>query len=239
MTAVQPKTYVEMVRRLRQEGRGAGSVTTPTTLVNVVDGDVKDQMDWIAESWNRIQMAKRNWRWMFDDVEIDVTAGVRDYSMATIFPVADDLARFAHWKRDNFQYKTDAGGLASERPVAEMPWESYAQVDYGTVTPAERPSRVIVLPDNSIRLMETPTVDGTLKARYYKGPQALVNDTDVPEFNAKYHMLIVWDALLDHAVAELSQEQLARATDRKTDLWYSLINNEIEPVRMYGRTMVG
>ncbi len=237
MAGVQPKTFLELARTLRQEGRGPGAAGTPTDTEGQT-GDSKDYCDWIAESWIRIQMEKQGWRWMFADVEIPVTSAAQDYSLATIFPTATDLERFDHWKPHAFQYTVTSEGLVGQRPLRQRLWEDHIGGDYGSIPAVTRPSGVIVMPDNSLRLREPVTEDGTLLARYYKSPQQLVTKEDVPEFPPQFHMLIVWDAMLEHAVGEVAQEQYTRATNRRTELWYQLLNRQLEPVVNYATTMV-
>lgn len=237
MAGPTPLTFLEAVRRLRQEGRSSGSQATPTDTVGQT-GDVKDWCDWIAESWNRIQMEKQGWRWMFAEVAIPVTSAAQEYSLGDAFPVAADLARFAHWKPYAFKYKVTSEGLVGERPLRHRLWQQFIETDFGETQTAQRPSSVTIMPNNALRLRELPTEAGTLTARYYKAPQALVLAADIPEMPPEFHMLLVWDALLDHAVGELAQEQYARAVDRRAALWYQLMNRELEPVVNYATTMV-
>lgn len=236
MTALQPMTFLQLARRLRQEGRGTGNAG-PTTVVNQ-EGDAKDWVDWTAESWNRIQGAKRSWRWMYGTASVNVAAGERDFPLATILPVADDLARFANWKPNSFKYRTVAEGLAGERNLAQGSFENEMMSDFGTPSEANRPNRVSVMTDNSLRIRPTVTEAGVLTGRYYKGPQGLYLDDDVPEMPARFHMLIVWDALVDHAVGEVSQEQYERAVMRRTELWYALLADQLETPSLYSQTMV-
>jgi len=226
-------TFLQMAQRLRQEGRSSGS--GPASVVSQ-SGDSLDYVTWIQESWNTIQTIKRGWRWMFGSVVIPVTAGMRDISLATIFPAADDLGRFAHWVPSAMKYRTVAGGLADERSV----WGGLyvPERDYGAVPTANKPTEVIIMPDNSLRLSHQVTEDGVLTARYYKGPQALLADADVPEMPARFHMLIVWNALIDHAISEVAQEQFERAQMRRDELWYALVNDQLDDVDLYSTTMV-
>lgn len=237
MSAIQPMTYLDLVRRLRQEGRSTGVSTTPTTVEGTLTGDTRDWADWIAESWHRIQMAKQGWRWMYDDVEIAINTTDRDYDLTDAFPVQADRDRFSYWKWGGCKYKVTSEGLAGERPVPHLLWENHVRADYGTVLTAQRPSRIIIMPDDALRLQEKVSEVGTLTARYYKAPQTLALDEDEPEMPAEFHMLIVWDALVDHAVGDLAQEQLVRAERRRDQLWYQLVNRQLEPVVNYAKTM--
>lgn len=235
MAAIQSMTFLQLARRLRQEGRGSGTDTTPTTVVGAT-GDSKDYCDWIAESWNRLQNEK-SWRWMFAEKTITWDAAERTQTLAEIFTVQADLDRFSHWKADSFTYYPTADGVATERPIAHLPWEQYLAEEYGTVQSVNRPSHVVVLNNDSLRLKQSPSVAGTMNARYYKKPQLLSVDADVPEMPAEFHMFLVWDALIDHAVADIASEQYQRAINRREMLWYQLMNRQLEPVRNYSRTM--
>lgn len=236
MAGVQPMTFLELVQRLRQEGRGPGASGTPVTVVSQV-GDAKDQVDWIADAWLRIQMAKQSWRWLYAEKTVATNTTDRIYDLEDIFPVQADRDRFSHWKPKSFTYKVDSLGTDSERPIAQMLWEDYIRQDYASPQTVQFPTSVIVKPDNSLQILQKVSEVGTLKGRYYKSPQMLTANDDEPEMPARFHMLIVWTALVDHAVGDMSVEQLGRARERIKSLWFQLVNDQTEPVQNYARTL--
>jgi hypothetical protein len=69
----------------------------------------------------------------------------------------------------------------------------------GGLTATGMPSLFSMAPDGSFRVYPTPVESVELKFPYRRTVHELVSDGDVPIFNARYHEVIVWRALMYYA----------------------------------------
>lgn len=228
-------TFLQLCQRLRQEGGGSG--TGPATVVDQL-GDMKRFVDWVSDSYKEIQMAKRNWRWLWDEVAIPVTAGQREYTLVQIAALVPTFLRFAHWKKNGFKYYVTSEGVAGERKLNERLFEAAYESEWGTPPSAVRPTTVTVMPNGALRLSHTPTEDGVLTANFYRTPQILAVDADEPEMPEHFHMLIVWHALADHGIVEAASDIYERALIHKGKMFAELMNDQLESVDLYSSTLV-
>lgn len=229
-------TFLAICKRLRQEARGTG--TGPATVVGQ-SGDMKSIVDWASDSYRDIQKAKRSWRWLWEDVEIPITSGQREYTLAQIAALVPAFTRHAHWKPNGFKYYVTSEGVASERKLGETLFERAYEREYGTVPSAVRPNGITVLPNGTLRLAQTPTADGVLTATHYRTAQILAADADVPEMPNDFHMLIVWHALSDFGIVEAASEIYERSVMKKAKMFSELMIDQLEPVENYATTLAG
>lgn len=226
--------FLAICRRLRQEASGSGS--GPATVVSQT-GDMRRIVDWAADSYRDIQKAKRSWRWLWEDVAIPIAANQRDYTLAQIAVLVPSFTRHAHWKPNGFKYYVTADGVASERKLRESLFERAYESEYGTVTTAQRPNAVTVLPAGGLRLAQTPTAAGVLTATHYRTAQMLAADVDVPEMPSDFHMLTVWHALTDFGIVEAASEIYERSLIKKEKMFKELMIDQLEPVENYATTI--
>ena len=230
-------TFLEICQDLRREARGSG--VGPSSVVGQT-GDMADIVAWVQKAWHRIQISKRSWRWMWDEVAIPVSAAQRDYTIAQIGVLVPAFAgRWKHWKPDGFKFYNNTTGVAGERKIPERPFERAYESEWGTVTESAMPRWITVKPDGALRMSHTPELSGVLTAAYYKKPQALAADGDEPEMPEEFHDLIWATALSDFGYAEAASEILARAEERKAELYSRLLADQLEPVELYSTTIGG
>lgn len=190
--------FLQLCQRLRQEtgisDSGPSNVTGQT-------GDMKRLVDWVNQSWVRIQGIGQ-WNWMWKEGEVLVPANTNTATTTdrliegTIYLDGNALTLVSYPKFRDLTKLQDIGTLIAYKP------------------------------DGTLILSSTSTVDRTLVYEAYRQPQRMVNGVDVPAIPEPYRMLIVWGALLEYAMfdeapelaqkARLNYEQLLAELQRNT-----------------------
>lgn len=189
-------TFLELCQQLRQEVGAAG---TGPAAVTSQHGEYQRLVSWVQTAWREIQLERRNWRFAWAEASIELDPEFRD------FAAPDDLDR---WEADTLR-------IDGER-IHELPWTMF-RARHRQDSGAERPSVIARLPNGTLRLDTTPASSGTLTFEYFRTPQALTANGDVPRMPEAYHMLIVYRAMLAYSLYENAPEvaQSARVGEQR------------------------
>lgn len=183
-------TFLELTQRLRQEAGIAGSGPVSTTFQS---GELKRLVDWVASSWNDIQISKPNWLWMTGQFQFVTTPSQREYTSAQ----AGIATRFSHWNP-----RTVRLGLTppnDETLLMPVSYDDYRSVYMTGPQPESRPVVVAVTPAQKLALGYVPNDAYTVTGEYQKTPQKLTADADVPEMPEQFHEAILYLALMKYA----------------------------------------
>jgi hypothetical protein len=199
--------FLQIVNRLKVEsGRSGG----PIGSVATVGADDARLVAWAADFWRELQTS-RDWRWMrATGAALPVLDGQVIYD-----PDADwALTDFGRWVRPSGDYQPTVTPDGNPGHVSALSWLDYERFR----------QRFIILPhqpgapqfwteglDGSFMVGPTPTGDWVLTADYWREPTELVADADEPDMPAKFHMLIVWGALMQVAGFDAAPEVYQRA----------------------------
>ena len=164
-----------IVQRLHRESGGAGS--TPASVVSQT-GEMGRLVDWANEAWMTIQRLQ-HWSWQWEQAS-SVIAATTNVTAATV-PVQRYLRHTA---------------MIGTRRLQYLPW-----ADFSVVYPDPATGSITdwtVRPDNAIVTSTKPTDDTTISVQRYAVPTylAVANDS-TPTMPERFHMAIVWRALMD------------------------------------------
>jgi len=178
-------TFLELCQRLRQEVGAAG--TGPASVTGQ-HGEYARLIAWVRQAWQEIQLERREWRFAWSQAAISVETAYRDYSAP---------ADLDHWD--------DATLRVVGHRLRAMPWHKFRErhlEDSGR----DHPSVITLTPDGKLMMDTAPDQDGELTFEYYRTPQLLADNGDVPRMPAQYHMAIVYRAMLAYAFYENASE---------------------------------
>lgn len=187
------------------------SGTGPTTVTNQV-GELKRAVNWINEAWLNIQQSRDDWDWMRGSVSFQTVT-----HQATYTPAQCGITDLAEWLLNTSictfrTYDTNVG-VASEIFLSYVDWNTYRDIYlYGNMRQSyARPLSVTAAPDMSIGLGQIPdSANYTIVGDYFKEPSLLVNDSDIPGLPTRFHMLIVYQAMIYYG--EYEQDDYVRTT---------------------------
>ena len=236
--------FLQICQRLRREtGLTSSSATTPTTVVSQT-GQLKDIVDWAASAYTDLQASRTNWRWLRSTFTLDTTASddTYAYSDAAVtdsrLPAA--ISRFSRWcpldsdGYSNVKSYLTSGGVGSEAYLQYLPWNYFRDIyKKGTQTNGQ-PLHFTIDPQDNIIIGPKPDAIYTVTGEYQRSAQTLALDADTPEMPADYHMVIVWNALLDYAGKAAAPEVFTRAQVKAAPIMRMLETNQLPEITFGG-----
>ncbi|MBH8578792.1 hypothetical protein [Bisbaumannia pacifica] len=206
-------TFLELCQRLRQEVGAAG---TGPAAVTGQHGEYQRLVSWVATAWQEIQLERRHWRFAWAEASVTLDPAFRDFAGPA------DLDR---WEADTLR-------IDGTR-IHELPWAMFRE-RYRQDSEAERPTVITRLPDDTLRLDTTPAAAGALTFEYYRLPQTLTANGDVPRMPEAYHLLIVYRAMLAYALYENAPEVAQQARVGEQQIMPEMLRRELPEAKLGG-----
>lgn len=199
-------TYLQLLNRLKNECGVAGA---DLTSLSELSREMQRLANWVAQSYEEIQEECLSFDFRRKSFTFNTVAGTQTYAVGT--GLAINLTDFATWINDSFRIYLTADGVADEILLDQFPdYTSFR--DYymlGTLgTSTGRPSTIAITPNKSLAFGLKPDDVYTVTGEYYSTPQTLTASTDVPLIPARFHMAIVYKAMMKYGLYESAQEQV-------------------------------
>lgn len=177
--------YLQLCQRLRQEvggsGDGPASVTSQT-------GENRLYVDWINQAWTEIQNLRVDWDYHWSQMSITLTSGQSTGTLPADFRTLKDGTLYI--------------GIY---PVSIITWDQMSDLrSQGLNT--NRPTSVAIAPDGTLYLNATCDQNYTLTGEYFILPQSLTSNVDIPLLPSRFHMMIVYKAMMYYASYENAPE---------------------------------
>lgn len=230
-------TYLELVRRVASDSGTWPDPATLTTLVGLT-GRAHKFKDWTARAWERIQTMREDWRWMQADFSGSTVQGQQGYDGADL-GVASRFGAFVvnrtNGSDDRFTLFDPVEGQGAEGPIRFVAYDRFrAAFLTGTAaTHQQKPVLFTIAPDGRLLLSPIPDKVYTLRGVYRKNPQILSADADEPEMPARFHDLIVYEALTLLAGTDEAGGQLPVFRNERARL-LNMLEREQLPVLLSG-----
>lgn len=231
--------FLQLCQRTRQEidvrGTGPSAVTGQTGLLQNI-------VDWVASSWDDLQTAKRNWKWMRVGFTVDTVASDDSYAYTDCTDVltAAAIARFRRWwpvdddGRANFKIYKQSDGVGTERWLSYAEWSDFRSIyKIGTQNNGP-PAFVTVDPQNNVVLGPAPDAVYVLSGEFQRGNQTLAANSDTPDMPSDFHMVLVYEAMKRYAQFKAAAEVFARAERDGTALRRSLELDQLPRITTAG-----
>jgi hypothetical protein len=199
--------YLALTNALKTKCGVSGSDLT--TIVGVT-GEPGRLASWINEAYLNIQLVLPTWNWMRNSFSFQTTTGKYSYS-ATDCGVTD----YGFWKIDSLRRYITSVGVRSEIHVTPMHYDSWRDTYlFGNMRLSySDPLFVAEGPDMSLNFGMIPgDVGYTIVGEYYKTPSVLAADTDTPSMPDRYHMVIVYRAMMMYGMYEAAPEVVQEGT---------------------------
>lgn len=197
--------YLQLTQRLWLESGASGTSPGPSTVVSQT-GEYARLATWINAAWQDIQTAHSDWGWMRASASFATVASQASYTLGTgAGTVGVTAANFGAWVRGTGRVYTTSVGTNSETMLnGDIGYDEWRDKYYiGALrTSASRPDVVAIGPDKSLNFGPVTAAGYTITHEYYTGPVDLTADTDIPGAPTKFHMAIVWRALMMYGAFE-------------------------------------
>ena len=194
--------------QLVNQARVECGVSGPTlSTAQNLSGEALRIAAWVKQAWIDIQTSKEDWLFMRESFSFNTTAQVWEYSATDA-----GLTDFGNWKRDSFRCSTVGFDHKDEQLMNFMEWTTYRNLyQYANMRQTyARPVVVSIMPNKDLAFGAIPNLAYVIDGEYYTQPVDLVDDTDVPLIPARYHMMIVYRAMMYYGGYESAPEVLSR-----------------------------
>lgn len=196
--------FLALINRTREEcGVTGPSLPTAVSLT----GEAARIKNWVIAAWVDIQSAKEDWLFLRDTVQFSTETGKQFYT-----PEDAGIDSFGNWKRDSFRASSAGSDYRDEQLLNFMEWQTFRNLyQYSNMRHTQqRPVVVTIDPAKKLGFGAIPNNEYVIVGEYYKAPQSMTLDTDVPNIPERFHMMIVYKAMTYYAGYEAAPEVLAR-----------------------------
>jgi len=217
--------YLELVKRLALEMGGElterieSVATVPATSYGSSTEAILRCITWVQQAWLEIQDDQPNWAFMQAHGTCPLQLGQTTYDVAQA--VEDDVGvdqfdGFIPYVASlDSRYVWVVNGNTDpllKQPCYYIPPEHFFGYEDRVTTDKGRASTFSSAPDGCIVVAPAPAESGWyLEFDYNLKPQVLAADGDIPRLPEKFHMLIVYWAMVEYGDFDESERQFKRA----------------------------
>lgn len=227
-------TFLQLVQRLRSECGVPGN--GPSTVIGQT-GEMLRLVNWINAAYEDIQLARPDWQWMRTSKTFNTTAHKQSYHPTNISP---DLAMtdFSHWaeSKRGWIYLT-SNGKGAETHIELADYDSFRDLylmGSGPTTYGPPFVYAIAPADKSILLGPNPDNVYTVTIEYFKAPQVLATDADVPTLPSRLHMMIVYRAMQKYGMFNAALEQVQQGETEYNRMFNKLLMDQAPTISFGG-----
>lgn len=197
---------LELVNRTRHE---CGISGPDLTSVQNLSGEAARVRDWVKTAWIDLQASKEDWNFMRSSVDFTLTADKQFYT-----PAEAGLDDFGNWKRDSFRCSTNGNNYLDEQLLNYMEFTTFRNLYmYANMrNTRQRPVVVTVDPQKKLGFGAKPDRDWQINGEYYRKPTDIVQETDSPDIPDRFHMILVYRAMMYYGGYEAAAEVYQRGS---------------------------
>jgi hypothetical protein len=227
-------TFLELCQDVARES-GTVSGSQPSSVAGQT-GRLAKVVNWTAQAWTLIQNRRNGWRWMRKEFTGDTIASTARYTAAS-FNITD----LARWHVDNaatgelpVSIYRQSTGAADEGSIVYVSWPVW-RARYGRgAQVTNRPVEYTISPSGELCLGPVPDDAYVINGEYWKTPQVLSANADVPECPERFHDIIVYRALMLLAGHDEASTTYAEAMANYTQMLADLERDQFEQVSLGG-----
>jgi hypothetical protein len=210
---------LQLINRARQE---CGITGPDLTTISGLTGESLRFLNWINAAWVDVQTAHEDWQFLRTPFQFNTIAGQWQYT-ATDAGVG---STFANWKRDSFRASTVGANYGDEQLLNFMDWNTFRNLyQYANMRSTQaRPVVVsIVPPSRDLGFGSIPDQAYVIVGEYYRKPTEFVLATEEPDIPPRFHLMIVYRAMMFYAGYEAATEVYQRG-----ELEFKRLMNRLE-----------
>lgn len=223
--------FLQIAQAVKRESGLSGELPSVTATT----GDDRRIANWVNWAARDITLMREDWRFRRGSATLAST--LSQSNPAASFSLTD----FASWKPATRFYKPTSYRLADTASTeGALVWLDYdafrATYFVGTQTPG-RAQHWSVAPDESFLIGPTPDTEHFIRADYVKDYIDMSADADIPVIPTRFHMLIVWRALMEYGGFDAAGEVFQRAQANYLAMWPQLVQSQIETPGFAARSL--
>lgn len=218
---------LQLAQRLHREAGRSGD--GPTSIVGTSKQHQR-LFDWIADANRELESRPLDLRWMRRRVTIATVAtptALTSYApRAAIVDGGLGLTTFGRWRPASDEWRVkcvDPADSTRTWNLQYLPLDEWRDAYVHSTQPAGSPSCWSVDDDDSLLIGPTPDAAYSIRTEYLRAALDLADDDDAPEFDAEFHMILCWRALIEVGKYDNAPDILARAQTSYARLEDSLL----------------
>ena len=195
---------LQLVNQTRVEcGVSGPALTTAQSQV----GESGRMVSWTQQAWIDLQTSKEDWLFLREPFTFNLVANQYQYTATEA-----GLTDFGNWKRDSFRASSVGQDYKDEQLLNYMEWTTYRNLyRYANMrNTTARPVVVSITPEKYLAFGSKPDQAYVIDGEYYTQPVTLAADADTPLLPARFHMAIVYRAMMYYAGYEAAPEVQSR-----------------------------
>lgn len=231
-------TYLQLCQDASREVGIAG--TGPITTIGQT-GESADIVRWVKNAYIEIQNRNgAHWRWLRHEFTLVTSAGDDTYAFSDAIDstTSNPIDRFSEWRfadrRNPPRIFLNTAGIGTQTWMTWVDWDSFQQIYRISNQVDSYPAHITIDPQDNIVLGPKPNEPYTITSEYWRSPQILAADADVPEMPPQFHNLIVWYAIEHYGYKESAPEVLEHARIGARRYMRQLERNQIERLTVAG-----
>ncbi len=228
-------SYLELCQAVARDSGTVSDLTAPSTVASQT-GRLLRIVNWTAEAYSDIQRKRDDWRWLRREFDGETLATVQRYALNLT------TERFKHWVfesedgNDTFSIYKTSEGQSTEGWLRYVPWDEFRRAYlFGPRADDTGKPRVISV-DPAAQLVFYPIPDAvyTIRGEFYRGPQILAANADVPEMPLAHHDAIKWQALILLGVFDEAPDQIPAWAAFLGEHMAALVRKQTPRIRLPG-----
>lgn len=194
-------TFLELVNDLKVESSIAGAALA--TVVGQT-GEHARLVKWTKDAYRDISRKHRTtWKFLRSSFTLNTTASDQDYLVSefTDSRASSAITRllFTEWRTATFWIHLTSAGVSTRRELPFMDYDCFQHRYLMRPPAAQQPQCFTVRPDDdAILLGPAPDAIYTVTGDYQKFLADLAANADEPIWDAQFHELIVWHAVVKY-----------------------------------------
>jgi hypothetical protein len=223
--------FLQLTQTVKRESGLSG--VAPASYLSATGDDAR-LFSWVNWAARDITLQREDWRW-----RRGTTTATTSTQANSAFALG--LTDFASWKDATRFYKPSAyrvsDGPGSEHELLWMDYDQFRkQFLIGTQT-ASSAQNWTISPSDELLLGPAPDTLHFIRADYIKDYVDMAADTDVPALPTRFHMLIVWRALMEYGGYDAASEVYQRAEKNYTATWTQLVQSQLEAPKILAKAL--
>lgn len=191
--------YLDLCKRVHKLAQVQGQFGSVTDVG--INGEIAQL---VSDCWVDIQKFRKDWLFMFKTLAFNMTVGKNTYTLAELFPNpgSDDLGYWKLIHRKASCYRTDPDD-EKKREVLYVEYESFRHHFKNRSDEQRNPRFWTYHPSTyTLEFVDVPDKAYLIEIDYYRTPQILTENANIPHIRSKWHELIVYKALADFSSAK-------------------------------------
>ncbi len=184
--------FLQICQRVRSETGVSGD--GPSNVAGQV-GMYKKIVEWVLAAHEEIQLRSTKWRFDWASHSVSLVGGTEKYLPSDVWSLDERT-----WDYDSLYVYPTVSGPQARTFLSQLDYNSYRQIRMPSVTGT--PVHVALSPDKGLNFYPIPMAGLTFVGDYYRKPQVLSANTDIPRIPVDYHMAIVWRAVMHWCSSE-------------------------------------